>query len=106
MSNFNKNNFQPKYTPRLATAEELIQLTSFLLQKFHRFYYGEEEYKKMEAEVQNSFIAVCDDFQGKKTLMVIWDAGIDCYEVFEWNTLGELVEIDQNPAVTDPYSVP
>lgn len=65
-----------KYTPRQATAIEMIALTSFCLVKKYgpgKGQYTTQACQAMETSVSEAAIAVFDNFAGNRYLMVIWE---------------------------------
>jgi hypothetical protein len=101
MRYFNKRYFKNlKYRPRQATDEELIDLAGYLLDKNYPLgSYGEPEALEAEQAVSESFISVCEDFNGQKIMIVVWSAGIDWYEILFWNEYSLLTPVKQNEEV-------
>jgi hypothetical protein len=105
MFNFNRKYFDNlKYTPRQPTPTEVIALTTYCLTKQYGFgknKYTEQDCRQMEARVSRAALAVFDNFEGRRYLVVIWEDDHQSQRL-KWYE-NHWQEVSTNGSITDTY---
>lgn len=97
MIDLKTRNFKQGYQPRPATDEELIDLAQYVLYK--EFPFGDDEVVEVEGMIKDAFIGICDNYNGRKLMVVVWGYGADWYECLTWDENNWLEPHRQNETI-------
>jgi hypothetical protein len=91
-----KNDMKNHNVPRVPTTEEKEALAQNVLWRSVEYMPSEEDLQEVRVMIAGAYIAVFDNYitstvgYAGKMMIVVWDAGLEYYELYAWRPDGSL----------------